>query len=165
MWFYESLTFPFLLVGSKALVSQLLVLGAFAAIVGIGVDADAATGHKETGNLDIFGIHEVDEVFEDDVNAVLMEVAMVAETMEIEFQALAFNHALVGNVTDAEFGEVGLSCNRTKGCELGTVETHPIVVVGVLVLESFEDAGVVVVLVLGWVTHVLETRLIAVTYE
>jgi hypothetical protein len=77
---------------------------------------------------------------------------MVAETMEIELEALAFNHALVWNVTDAEFGEVGLSCNRTKGCELGTVETHPIVVVGVLVLEGFEDTGVVVVLVLGWVT-------------
>ena len=165
MWFYESLTFPFLLVGSKALVSQLLVLGAFAAVVGIGVDADAATGHEKAGNLDVFGIHEVDEVFEDDVNAILVEVAMVAETMEIEFQALAFNHALVGNVTDAEFGEVGLSCNRTKGCELGTVETHPIVVVGVLVFKSFKDTGVVVVLVLGWVTQLLETLLIAVTHD
>ena len=36
--------------------------------------------------FDVFRIHQGDEVFHDDVDAVFMEVAVVAEAEEIEFQ-------------------------------------------------------------------------------
>ena len=72
-----------------------------------------------------------------------MEVAVVAEAEEIQLQALALHHFHVGDVFDDDLAEVGLSGNRTEGCELGAVKLHPIVVLLVLVLEGLEDARVV----------------------
>ena len=97
----------------EALFSQFLVLGARTAVVGVGVDGDAATWGKETGNLDVFGIHQFDEVFHDDVYAVLVEVSVVSEAEKIELEALAFNHLDVRDIADAELRKVRLSCNRT----------------------------------------------------
>ena len=39
------------------------------------------------------------------------------------------------HVADAYFGKVGLSGNGAEGCELGAIESHPIVVALVLVDE------------------------------
>ena len=132
-------------VTAEAFVGQGFVFGAGTAVVGIGEDADAAAGGEETGDLDVFGLHEAHEVFHDDIDAVFMEVAVVAEGEEVEFQALAFDHALAGNVGDANLGKVGLAGDGAEGGELRTVETHPIVVVGMLVDEGFEHFGSVVV--------------------
>ena len=62
------------------------------AVVGEGLDGDATTRIEEPDNLQIFGIHQLDQVFHDDVDAILMEVAVVAETEEIKLQALALHH-------------------------------------------------------------------------
>ena len=126
-----------------ALLSQLLVGGVGASVVGVGVDADASTGDEEPKHLDVARIHEVDEVVEDGVDAVFVEVAMVAEREEVEFQAFAFYHATVGDVHDAYFGEVGLTRDGAEGCEFGAVEFDPVVAFGMLVFEGFEDGGVV----------------------
>ena len=72
----------------QPLLGQLLVFGAGAAVVGVWIDADAATGREEADDLDVLGIHESDEILHDDVHAVFMEIAVVAEREEIQFQTL-----------------------------------------------------------------------------
>ena len=142
----------------------MLVFGAWAAIVGVGVDADAATRQEESFHLDIFGVHELDEVFHDDVDTILVEVAMVAETEQVEFQAFAFHHAQSGDIVDKYLPEVGLACNGAESGELRTVEPHPIVVVGVLVLESFQQLGVVVGVVTSGIAQCRQVFFFAVTH-
>ena len=63
----------------KALLGQGFVLGSWLAIVGVGIDADAATRREEAGYLYVFGLHQFDEILHDDVHAVFMKVAMVAK--------------------------------------------------------------------------------------
>ena len=94
--------------------SKLLVLGAGTAIVGVGIDAYATTGRKQSCHLYVFGVHELYQVFHDDIDAVLVEITMVAETEKIKFQTLALYHFHVGNVADAYFGKVWLSGNGTE---------------------------------------------------
>ena len=55
------------------------------AVVGVGTDGDAATGREETDDLDVFGFHQADKVFHDDVDTVLMEITVVAKGEEVEF--------------------------------------------------------------------------------
>ena len=73
-----------------------------------------------------------------------METAVIAEREEVELEALAFHHALVGEVADAYLREVGLSGDRTERGEFRAVEAHPVVVLGMLVLECFQHFRVVV---------------------
>ena len=131
------------------------------AVVGVGVDGDASAGCEESGHLDVLGVHEAYEVFHNDVYAVFVEVAVVAEAEEVELEALAFDHAAVGEVGDADFGEVGLSGDGTEGGELGAVEAYPVVVFGVFVLEGFEHLGGVVGLVFGFAAEGVEGEVFA----
>lgn len=100
-----------LFVGGKTLCGKLFVFGAGAAIVGVGINADATSWSENAGYLDIFRIHQFDKVFHDGVDAVFVKIAVVAETEKIEFEAFAFDHADIGNVADADFGKVGLTSN------------------------------------------------------
>ena len=141
---------------------HLLVLGAGLAVVGVGVDADAAAWCEEADDLDVLGLHQLDEILHDGVHAVLVEVAVVAEAEEVELQRLGLHHALAGEVVDADFGEVGLSGDGAEGGELRAVEAHPVVVVGVAVLEGFEDLGGVVALVFGLAAEGREVVLLSI---
>lgn len=49
------------------------------AVVGEGVDGDAASRHELTSHLDIAGIHKCPQVLHYYVHAVFMEISMVAE--------------------------------------------------------------------------------------
>ena len=133
----------------QALLGHLLVLGTRTAVVGEGIDADATTRGEEARDLNVLGVHESDEVFHDDVDAVLVEVAVIAEGEEVEFEAFALDHAAVGDVGDADLGEVGLARNGAQRGELRAVETYPVVVVGMSVLEGFQHFGGVVLPILG----------------
>ena len=126
---------------------QFLVFGAGATIVGIGIDADATARGEESCHFNIFGVHQPDEVLHDDVDAVLMEVAVVAEAEEVEFETLAFHHFLAREIGNSDFREVGLSGDGAEAGEFGTVETHPIVVAWVLVVKRFEHFGCIVAFV------------------
>ena len=126
------------------IVRHFLVFGAWTAIVGVGVDADASAWGEDAGDLDVLGVHQADEVLHDDVDAVLVEVAMIAEGEEVELEGFALHHALVGQVGNVDFGKVGLSRDGAQGGELGAVELHPVVVLGVLVLEGLQHFGSVV---------------------
>ena len=148
-----------LFVCGETLFGQFLVLCARTAVVGVGIDGDAPTWGEETGNLDVFGIHQFDEVLHDDVYAVLVEIAVVAETEEIKFQTLALHHLYIRNITDANLREVRLSCNRTEGSELRAVETHPVVIALVLVFECLQYLRSVVHSVFGLASKGLEAFL------
>ena len=120
-------------------------------VVGKGVDTDAAAGREDTRHLDVLGVHEADKVVEDDVDAVLVEIAVVAEREQIEFQRLGLHHALARDVGDDDGRKVRLPCLGAERGELGTMESDEILVFGVLVDESLKHFGGVVRRILGTV--------------
>ena len=128
----------------QSLAGHLLILGAGAPVVAVGVDADAAAGGEEAGYLDVLGLHEADEVFHDDVDAIFVKGPVVAETEEVELEALALDHAFAGNVVDLYGGEVGLPGDGAEAGKLGAIEAHPVVVFGVFVGEGFQHLGGIV---------------------
>ena len=142
---------------SEALLRQSLVFRARTAVVGVGVDGDAAARGEEARDLDVLGVHQLDEVLHDDVDDVLVEVAVAAEAEEVELEALALHHPDVGDVADAQLREVRLSRDRTQRRELRAVETHPVVVVAVFVLEGLEHAGIVVLAIRSLAAEGLQT--------
>ena len=93
----------------QPLFSQALILGAGAAIVGVWMDGDAATGREESSHLDILWIHQLNKVFHDDVHTVLVKSAMIAETEQIELQALALHHLDIWDISYTNLSKVGLT--------------------------------------------------------
>ena len=83
-------------------------------IVGKGVDTDAATGGEDAGYLKVFGVHQLHQVFHDDVHAVFVESAEVTVREELEFERLRLHHLLPWNVGDIDSSEVGLPCLWTE---------------------------------------------------
>ena len=67
----------------KALLCQFFPFGAGTAVVGVGVDGDAAAGSEESGNLNVFGVHELHEVLHDGVHNVLVEVSVAPKAEKI----------------------------------------------------------------------------------
>ena len=63
----------------KAVLRHFLVLRTRLAVVGKGINADAATRNEDASHLDVLGFHQADEVLHDDVDAVLVEATMIAE--------------------------------------------------------------------------------------
>ena len=95
----------------EAILRHFLVLCAGLAVVGKGINADAASWNKDACYLDVLGFHQANEVFHDDIDAILVEAAMIAEREEVKLKALALYHSLVGKVADANLCEVGLTRN------------------------------------------------------
>ena len=133
------------LMAEHTLFGHLFVLRSWLAVIGIGIDADATTGREQPYHLDVLGCHEPHQVFHDDVHAVLMEIAVVAEGEKVELQALGLHHALGRYVHNLDFGKVGLARDRAERRELWAVELYPVVVALMLVLESLQHLGGVVV--------------------
>ena len=113
-------------------------------IVGEGVDADAAAGGEDTRYLKVLRVHQFDQVFHDDVHAVFVEIAVIAERKEIELERLGLHHLLPRNVGYIDGGEVGLPRLGAERGELRTMESNQILVVRMFVYKSFEDFGSVV---------------------
>ena len=65
-------------------------------------------GVKSPDDLDVSWIHKLDEVLHDDVHAVLMEGPMIAEAEEVELEALALDHAYIGEKLETMFMVVSL---------------------------------------------------------
>ena len=139
----------------EALLSEVLILGARAAVVGIGINADATTRSKESDDLNILGIHQTNEILHDDIDAILMEITMIAETEEIQLQTLRLHHPLTRNIQDLDLSKVRLTRDGTKRRKLRTVELHPIVVLRMLVLECLQHLWGIVHPVLGLLAKLL----------
>lgn len=131
----------------KAELGHFFVFRSRSSVVGVGINADAASWREDSRHFDVFWIHQFDEILHDDVDTIFVEVAVVSEAEQVELQALAFHHLMVGEIVDAYFGKVGLPRDGAEAGEFGAVEAHPIVVVGVFVVEGFEHFGGIVALV------------------
>src|SRR5205085_7750748 len=68
-----------------------------------------------------------DEVVGDPVRDRLVERPLVAEGPEVELERLQLHAALVGDVADADRGEVGLPGDRAEAGELGGFEVDLVV--------------------------------------
>ena len=123
-------------------------------VVGKGIDADAATGEEVARHLQVLGIHQAHEVLHDNVDTVLMEIAVVAEREEVELERLALHHPLARDITNVDMSEVGLSGLGTECGKLRAVEGNEILVFRVFVREGLQHVGIIVVAVL----HVLVSQ-------
>ena len=70
--------------GTHAGFDEVLVFGV--AIIGKGVYTDSSSRGKNAGYFYILGIHQTDQVFHNDVHTVLVEIAVVAERKQIQFE-------------------------------------------------------------------------------
>jgi hypothetical protein len=84
--------------------------------------------------VDFEGVAGGDEVFEDDVDDVLVEDLDVAERVDVELEALELDAALVRDVFEPEGGEVREVGEGADAGELGQLEADadlaPLVLVG-----------------------------------
>ena len=122
---------------------ELGIAGFGFAVVGKGNDGDAAAGIEGAEHLQIAGSHELDEVVEDHVDAILVEIALIPEAEEIELERFALDHPLIRDVTDRDRGKIGLSGHGAEGGELRTIKGDPVVAPRVLVGKGFQKAGIV----------------------
>ena len=74
---------------------------------------------------------------------------MIAEAEEVDFQALALHHLDVRDIADANLREIGLARDGAQAGKLRAVKPYPVVVLRVLVVESLQHLGGVVLLVVG----------------
>ena len=70
----------------QPVLSDALPLRSRPAVIAVRVDRYASARCELAPDFDVLGIHELDEILHDDVHAVLMEVAVIAEREQIELQ-------------------------------------------------------------------------------
>jgi len=66
--------------GSHSVFCHFGIFSTGTSVIAIWVYADSASRCKKTGNFDVFGIHEFDEIFHDQVDAIFMKSSMIAKT-------------------------------------------------------------------------------------
>ena len=64
----------------KALFCSLFPLGTRLAVICVWINGQTTARRKLAPHLDIFRIHQLHEIFHDDVDAVLVKVPVIAET-------------------------------------------------------------------------------------
>ncbi len=143
---------------------EFLILCSRTAIVGVWIDADTSTWGEDTRHLYIFRIHETDKVLHNDIDAILMEVAMITEREEIEFQALALHHPHVWHILYLYLCKVRLSGNRTERSELWAVEKHPVVILWMFVLKALKHLRSIILTIFRLLTKRLEVVFFAICH-
>lgn len=118
-------------------------------IVGEWVDGDTASGREDTYYLQIPWFHQFHQILHDDVDAILMEIAVVAEAEKVELQRFALHHSFAWNVVDDDFRKIRLTGLRTEAGELRTIQGYKVIVLRMLVDERLQDLWRVV----GWVNR------------
>ena len=117
----------------KALRRHGFILGARLSVVSKRIDGNTATRRENACYFDVFGLHQGNEVFHNNIDTIFVKGAMIAKAEQVEFQTFAFYHFHRWQVADANFSKIGLPRNGAQAGKFGTVEPHPIVVVGMLV--------------------------------
>ena len=85
-----------------------------------------------------------------------MEIPVIAETEEIELEALALNHPVVRDIADADFRKIRLACNRAETGEFRAIETYPVIIFRMLVLEGFKYLRSIIHLVIRLISEGLQ---------
>ena len=132
----------------QTMLRHLLELRAGTSVIGIRINGDASARGEDTRHLNILRVHQMNEVFHYDVHAILVESTMIAEAEQVEFQTLALYHLDIGDIANTDFRKVRLPRDGTEAGEFGAVEFDEIVTVLVLVGNSFQIVGVIVVFVM-----------------
>ena len=132
-----------------AVPSDFLPAGARLAVVAVRVNRDAAARRELAPDLDVLRLHELDEILHDDVHAVLVEIAVVAEAEQIQLERFALNHADVRYIRDGDGGEIRLAGNRAQTGKLRTIELDKIIVVRMLVYKGLQHFRCIVIFVFG----------------
>ena len=140
----------------ETLLGEGLVLGAGASVVGVRVDGDATAWGEEAGDFYVLGIHQLNKILHDLVDAILVEIPVVAKTEQVQFQALALDHPHVWNITDPYLCEVRLPRDRAQARELRAVEPHPVVIALMLVDERLQNLRSVVTFIFSLLSEGLK---------
>ena len=72
----------------QTLFSHFFVFRPRLSVISVWIDGDTATRSEQADDLYILGLHQFHQVFHDGVHTVLMEIPVVTEGEEIEFEAL-----------------------------------------------------------------------------
>lgn len=128
---------------------EVFPLGIRRAVVAVRVDGESAAWEEFAPYFDIAWMEKLDEVIHDDIHAVLMEIAVIAEAEKIELQGLAFHHVLIRNIGNINGRKVRLPRLRAEAGEFRTVEFDEIVTIRVLIRDAFQKLRIVVIGVLG----------------
>jgi len=130
-------------------IRHLLILCPRLAVVAVRIDGDPATWRKFAPHLDIARLHELDQVVHDDVDAILVEVTVIAEAEQIELERFALYHLDVGHIADVDGSEVRLSGNRAEAGEFRAVEFHEVIAVRMFIVKSLQYTWIIHVVVRG----------------
>lgn len=128
----------------EALPCNFFPAGAGFAVIAVRIDGDASAGGEFAPYFDVLGIHQFDQILHDLIDAILVEVTVIAERIQVKLERLAFYHALRGHIGDVDGRKVRLTGDRTERGEFGAVEFYEIVVVRMLVFEGFKHFGRIV---------------------
>src|SRR5947209_16792545 len=99
---------------------------------------DVAADVEVAFDVDFYGVARRDEVFEDDVDDVLVENLHVAERVDVELQTFEFHATLRGDVLDAEGREVREVREGADACEFGQLKLDANLTSRVVVGEGVE---------------------------
>lgn len=70
----------------QPMAGHLFVFRSWLSIVAVRINRDAAARGEFTPYLDVFRVHELDQVIHDDIDAILVEVAMIAKAEQIQLE-------------------------------------------------------------------------------
>lgn len=82
----------------QTMFSHSFVFRARFSVVVVRVDRDAAAGRELAPHFEITWLHQLDEVFPDDVDAVFVEIAVVAEAEQVQLERFRLDELLVRDV-------------------------------------------------------------------
>lgn len=126
---------------------HLLVLRARLAIIAVRVDRNTTTWSEFAPYLDVTGLHQLDQVIHDDVDAILVEIPVIAEAEEIQLERLALHHLDVRDIADIDRSKIRLPGDRAEAGEFRAVELDEVIPVRVLVVKGLQYTRIVRVVV------------------
>ena len=127
----------------QAIAGHLLILRSRPAVVAVRVDRDAAARSEFAPHLDVFRVHQLDQIVHDHVHAILVKIAVVAEAEQVQLERFALDHFDIRDVADVDRSKIRLSGDRTQTGELRAVELDEVVAVRVFVVKRLQYTRVV----------------------
>lgn len=128
-----------ILLCSPSVACQFFRRNAFSDILYDWLDCNSTTNLEVADQHYILRVHYSHKVFDNAVTAIFVKLPVLSEREQIELEALALYHLLIGNIEDMQFCKVGLASFRAQRCELRASKRHEIARIWVDILESFKD--------------------------
>ena len=97
------------IVPAETLLSDAFPLCAWLAVIHIRIDGNAAAWQKFSPDFDVFWIEQTHEIVHDDIDAIFVEIAMIAEGEEIELEAFAFHETCIRHIGNGDRGKIRLA--------------------------------------------------------